>query len=68
VIVGSARFQILQLDIPFTQLGNLLSYKKFKERLIGSIGLSNIQGFVQLFLINPKPKEYSIFEGGKKSF
>jgi hypothetical protein len=68
VIVGSARFQILQLDIPFTQLGNLLSYKKFKERLIGSIGLSNIQGFVQLFLINPKPKAYSIFEGGKKSF
>jgi hypothetical protein len=66
VIVGSARFQILQLDIPFTQLGSMLSYKKFNERRIGSIGLSNIQGFVQLFLINAKPKEYSIFEGGKR--
>jgi hypothetical protein len=54
--------------LPPHNWSNMLSYKKFNERLIRSISLLNIQGFVLLFLINPKPKEQSNFEGEKNPF
>lgn len=43
--------------LPPRNWSNMLSYKKFNERLIRSIILLNILGFVLLLLINPKPKE-----------
>jgi len=75
VVVGAARFQILIINSTTNARYSLhtigatcFPIKKFNERLIRSISLLNIQGFVLLFLINPKPKEQSNFEGEKNPF